>query len=662
MSKRIITIDLLSDDEELPRFNKLSEDVASLNGSSSPHNYDSNIGKAVAPVLPTLGSSRYNFSQSESYKESIDLTQDSTDSIDHILQSNGVANSPIDITTPVEKSSQSVLSSTKHYSPHSNDIAAIVEHSSDKEKALQSVLSSGSRYSPLLTVAATAVDHSNDMEKALQSVFLSGRSNVDSMNHTSENLNSNYDYSAYSQDDYGGEGGIMSYDGDMYTDFADTYESYNDENAYFDNEDSNWTSMSVNTQSSMISNVPMSQMSDAVDRGHSYSSSQVSSQKELKSIKRKEKQDQKEALRVDKMVEAFEERQSRGKFCEKEVSIIIDRTFRVGGGNKETVGLAAFIEDELLQGDYSVLISPSNIISSNLSSMRELHPNKSAVNMSDEYCGLFMWTWKKAQRNPADRTGKDVIASCGNLGERDTEVLPFVFMYIPIQLYHYFIYGDAKSIDKKNYSSPTFDSWLAAVKRALNAVYIGNYRIVLSTIGIQNAAASNGLNATDSFTAYLLLEHHIDVHYCKDRKEHADVLKQFHRSMCFQKYYVPPSELDFVPKLKSSLSDDKKEQLSQSQQSAVDIRSHELRNTWVHVLESIPGMSTPMARCLVSHYSCPAKLYRALTDERVSVKERQLLLQDKLRDGEKGRTNQPKMSKLLFKIFTSTDPEVPRPA
>ena len=680
MSKRIITIDLLSDDDDIPQLSQAVTDrheteVHVLNDSVeqpeevetwiddrlSDHNDDQSESNEnndeVAQLPPTINSSRYNFAQSESYKESIDLTQDSTDSIDYILQSNKTTslNSPIDITTPIGKTSHSVVSCSKHYSPQSPDIVPIIAHESE--------MSSDKHYSSQSAQATAIIEHNSDMEKALQSVLSSGRDSDRSLNHTSAAFNPNYEHSTYPQDDYGGEmGGIMSYDGDIYTDFGETYESYNDDYTYMNHEDSNWTNVSVNTYSSKISNVPMSQMTDVADRVNSYSEnlSQVSSQKELKGIKRKEKQDQKESLRADKMLEAFEERRSRGKFAEKEVSIIMDRTFRVGGGNKETSKLAPFIEDLLLQGDFSVLISPSNILNNQLSNLRGFRQSNSSASNSDECCGLFMWTWKKAQLNTADRTGKDVIASYGNLDEADTEVLPFVFIYIPTQLYLHFVYGEAKSIDKMNYKSPTFDVWIAAIRQTLSNVYPINYRIVLSTIDVHNT--SNGQNAQDTFTVYLMMEHNIDVYHCKDKKEFGDMLKAFHRSMLLQKYYVPPTELDFVAKPKATISDERIEQLSQSQQSGgipVDIHSLELQETWINFLTAIPGLSRPMAKCLVGYYSCPAKLYRALTDERLSVKERQLLLQDKLRDGDKGKYQlQPKMSKLLYKIFTSTDPEV----
>lgn len=694
MNKRVITIDLLSDDDDITHrasqvvtdrreaevhilndsveqaeeVETWVDDRLSDNNDDKSENNDDN--DELGQLLPTINSSRYNFSQYESYKESIDLTQDSTESIDHILQSKNKTtgmNSPIDITTPIGKTSHSVLSCSKHYSPQSPDVAPIISHDSEMEKALQSVLSSDKRNSFESTQATAIIEHSSDMEKALQSVLLSGRESGRSLNQSPPALDPSYDHSTCPQDDYGGEtGGIMSYDGGMYTDFGDTYDSYNDDYTYMNHEDSNWTNVSVNTYSSMISNVSTSQMTDVADRVNSYSDSlfQVSSQKELKGTKRAEKQ----SLRADKMLEAFEERRARGKFAEKEVSIIMDRTFRTGDhtfrakGNKESLKLAPFIEDLLLQGDFSVLISPSNILNNHLSSLRGFRQSNPTANDSDECCGLFMWTWRKSQLNTADRTGKDVIASYGNLGENDTEVLPFVFIYIPTQLYLYFVYGEAKSVDKMNYKSPTFEAWIAAIKRTLSQVYPVNYRIVLSTIDVHNASTSNGQNAQDTFTVYLLLEYNIDVYHCKDKKEFGDMLKAFHRSMLMQKYYVPPTELDFVAKPKATLSDEKMEQLSQSQQSGgiqVDIRSLELQETWINVLTSIPGLSRPMAKSLVSHYSCPTKLYRALTDERLSVKERQLLLQDKLRDGDKGKYQlQPKMSRLLYKIFTSTDPEV----
>lgn len=65
----------------------------------------------------------------------------------------------------------------------------------------------------------------------------------------------------------------------------------------------------------------------------------------------------------------------------------------------------------------------------------------------------------------------------------------------------------------------------------------------------------------------------------------------------------------------------------------------------------IPGVSKAKAELLVSHYPSPSHLIEVLNNSSLSVETRMLLLQDKF-----GKLKAKKLSKLIYSIFTATDP------
>ena len=69
------------------------------------------------------------------------------------------------------------------------------------------------------------------------------------------------------------------------------------------------------------------------------------------------------------------------------------------------------------------------------------------------------------------------------------------------------------------------------------------------------------------------------------------------------------------------------------------------------MLQTIPGVSKAKAEQLVSHYPSPSHLIEVLNDTSLSIESRMVLLQDKL-----GKLKCKKLSKLIYSIFTTTDP------
>lgn len=73
------------------------------------------------------------------------------------------------------------------------------------------------------------------------------------------------------------------------------------------------------------------------------------------------------------------------------------------------------------------------------------------------------------------------------------------------------------------------------------------------------------------------------------------------------------------------------------------------------MLQVVPGMSRIKAEHLMTYYPYPQLLLAAMSDSRVPEKDRKKLLADKL-DAKKKHV---KLAALLFKIFTSLDPNEP---
>ena len=72
------------------------------------------------------------------------------------------------------------------------------------------------------------------------------------------------------------------------------------------------------------------------------------------------------------------------------------------------------------------------------------------------------------------------------------------------------------------------------------------------------------------------------------------------------------------------------------------------------MLRSINGVSEPTAKRLASLYKTPKELIRALTNPKLPVSDRQSLLEDKLSSG-KSKSSNPKLSRRIFRIFSSID-------
>ena len=73
------------------------------------------------------------------------------------------------------------------------------------------------------------------------------------------------------------------------------------------------------------------------------------------------------------------------------------------------------------------------------------------------------------------------------------------------------------------------------------------------------------------------------------------------------------------------------------------------------MLQVVPGISRQKAENLMKHYPYPQLLLAAMSDSRYPENDRKKLLADKL-DAKK---NHVKLAALLFKIFTSLDPDEP---
>ena len=77
-----------------------------------------------------------------------------------------------------------------------------------------------------------------------------------------------------------------------------------------------------------------------------------------------------------------------------------------------------------------------------------------------------------------------------------------------------------------------------------------------------------------------------------------------------------------------------------------------MEDTWARMLQTIPGISKARAANIIRQYSTPQSLMDALNDSSVPESSREALLQNVI-DPSKNRL---KLSKLIFKIFTATDP------
>ena len=73
------------------------------------------------------------------------------------------------------------------------------------------------------------------------------------------------------------------------------------------------------------------------------------------------------------------------------------------------------------------------------------------------------------------------------------------------------------------------------------------------------------------------------------------------------------------------------------------------------MLQVIPGVSKAKATALVGHYPTLQLLIEALNDETIPSAERETMLRDKFDSS----INCTKLSKLLYRIFTSRDPDLP---
>jgi hypothetical protein len=80
-----------------------------------------------------------------------------------------------------------------------------------------------------------------------------------------------------------------------------------------------------------------------------------------------------------------------------------------------------------------------------------------------------------------------------------------------------------------------------------------------------------------------------------------------------------------------------------------------MSQTWINMLQMIPGISRAKAEHFATHYPSPCHLLEALHDPSLSQEEKIYLLQEKLSNQEK-KIKCRKLSQLLYLVFTSQDP------
>lgn len=84
----------------------------------------------------------------------------------------------------------------------------------------------------------------------------------------------------------------------------------------------------------------------------------------------------------------------------------------------------------------------------------------------------------------------------------------------------------------------------------------------------------------------------------------------------------------------------------------------QLQQTWAAMLQMIPFVSKEKARAFVGNkqYSCPKRVYDAMTDTSVPESKRVALLQPEFGQNKSGVViNQAKLAKQVYRLMTVTD-------
>ena len=139
---------------------------------------------------------------------------------------------------------------------------------------------------------------------------------------------------------------------------------------------------------------------------------------------------------------------------------------------------------------------------------------------------------------------------------------------------------------------------------------------------------------------WMLIQFQIEVIHCENTEDVPKELAKITKFLANARYQAQTTELACVQKLKAQVSD-----MAPSLHRAVDC--------WIRQLQQVPLVSAEMARCLARSYPTARSLWLAYQDTSLTVEEKQVLVADCFGT----RSNQVKVSKWLYRIFTSHNPD-----
>ncbi|CAM9194020.1 unnamed protein product [Choristocarpus tenellus] len=141
-------------------------------------------------------------------------------------------------------------------------------------------------------------------------------------------------------------------------------------------------------------------------------------------------------------------------------------------------------------------------------------------------------------------------------------------------------------------------------------------------------------------TSWLLIHKETETRLTKDGEQTGQYLWDLTRALSVIPYKDDVTELHCVARLKSrAIGSD-----------LLPPEEQEMADTWVRMLQQIPGISEPKAMAIAQHYPLPRSLVCALSDPTVPVEQRMHLLADKM-----GSRNESKRSRRVYEALMQED-------